>query len=392
MRQPPDGTSARTPPGKRSAAGWNAPRRARQAGEAQANAERPPATVSRKARRPYVRSSELGGGNDQGGIGGGREPETDPAMIRRQIEVRPALAAPVDHEAADRGRVDPVLALRPEQEVIAAGAGHNTRHERYLDVRAIGAHESRAADGVSISSAENEATPVRGTRQEEDERNRDHRSDRGEEGDRAGAGESRARGAAVRRSCLPQQPIDAAEQEQLPLAGVAACDVREHLRIVVRAEEVGQALPCLLVGHGLSSPSRVASRLRPRRVQLFTVPSGTPKSLAISLCERSWWYASSSTVRSCRGRRSSADSSQKRSTSGPSSAPASTWSPIGSGMRWTRRLIATLRASVSSQAGGVPRSASKRLALRQTRANTSCEQSSASRSACARQTRSTARR
>jgi hypothetical protein len=87
---------------------------------------------------------------------------------------------------------------------------------------------------------------------------------------------------------LTQEAVDAGEQEQLSLAVMAASNVGEQVRIVAIEEQVGEPLVGELMGHPpVSSPSKVASLFRPRRVQLLTVPSGTPSWSAICVCERS---------------------------------------------------------------------------------------------------------
>ena len=77
------------------------------------------------------------------------------------------------------------------------------------------------------------------------------------------------------------------EQEELALTVRASADMREQGSIVTVVEQVWQSRPGLLVPHGDSSPSSVASRLRPRRFQLLTEPSGTCRRFAIALSLRS---------------------------------------------------------------------------------------------------------
>jgi hypothetical protein len=84
-----------------------------------------------------------------------------------------------------------------------------------------------------------------------------------------------------------QQTIDAPEQKQLALAGRASAHVGEQLGVVAVLEQVRQTRPRLLVPHADSSPSRAASRLRPRRFQLLTEPSGTRRRRAIAFSLRS---------------------------------------------------------------------------------------------------------
>src|SRR5262249_50741240 len=81
----------------------------------------------------------------------------------------------------------------------------------------------------------------------------------------------------------PQEPVDPPEQEELALTLRAATHVTEDRWVVALVQQVGQPLPSFLVRHGASSPSSVASRLRPRRFQLFTEPSGTHRRRAIAL-------------------------------------------------------------------------------------------------------------
>src|SRR5712692_4153118 len=137
MRQPPEGTSPRTPPGSSSAAGRSAPLSARQAGEAQPNAEMPPASTSRNALRPYGRTSVSGAGNDLSGVGRGRHPEARPVLVCRQVEVRPAGAGAVDHEPTDRRCTSALFGVRPEQELVSLAARHTAGDEGNLDVRLV---------------------------------------------------------------------------------------------------------------------------------------------------------------------------------------------------------------------------------------------------------------
>ena len=90
------------------------------------------------------------------------------------------------------------------------------------------------------------------------------------------------------RGCgVAQQAVDATEQEELALAAMTRGDVGEQLRLVAILEQVRQPPPGKLVRHRDSSSSSVANRFRPRRVQLFTEPSGTPSLPAIWLWLRS---------------------------------------------------------------------------------------------------------
>jgi len=89
------------------------------------------------------------------------------------------------------------------------------------------------------------------------------------------------------RHLLTKDAIDPTEQEQLALARGATTHMGEQIRAVTVVEQVRQPLPRLFVLHGDSSPSSVASRLRPRRFQLLTEPSGTRSRLAIALSLRS---------------------------------------------------------------------------------------------------------
>ena len=86
---------------------------------------------------------------------------------------------------------------------------------------------------------------------------------------------------------VAEEPVDAAEQEQLPLAFGTAAHVGEQGCVVAVVEEVRQPRPGFLVPHRDSSPRRVASRFRPRRFQLLTEPSGTCSWLAIALSLKS---------------------------------------------------------------------------------------------------------
>jgi hypothetical protein len=92
---------------------------------------------------------------------------------------------------------------------------------------------------------------------------------------------------ASQRIALPQQPVDATEQEQLALTVRARSDVREQGGVVAVFEQVWQPSPRLFMVHRDSSPGRLASRFRPRRFQLLTDPSGTRSLLAIALSLRS---------------------------------------------------------------------------------------------------------
>ena len=91
----------------------------------------------------------------------------------------------------------------------------------------------------------------------------------------------------MRLGAVAQHAIDASEQEELTLAVGAGAHMREKAAVVAVVEQVRKALEGLLVPHGDSSSSSVASRLRPRRFQLLTEPSGTRSRLAIALSLKS---------------------------------------------------------------------------------------------------------
>src|ERR687887_1159213 len=112
MRQPWDGSSALAPPGRSESS-------SRRAGEAQASEERPPATKSRKAPRPYGFPAGSGGGDNGVRLSGRGDPEARPATAGGQVEARPAGALRVDHEPAQRRR-SVTAAARPEHVDIAA--------------------------------------------------------------------------------------------------------------------------------------------------------------------------------------------------------------------------------------------------------------------------------
>src|SRR5262249_50278451 len=84
-----------------------------------------------------------------------------------------------------------------------------------------------------------------------------------------------------------QEAIDAAEQKELPLAGWTGADGGEQGGVGSVLKQVRQPCPRFFVRHGDSSPSRLASRFRPRLLQLLTDPSGTCKRLAIAASLRS---------------------------------------------------------------------------------------------------------
>src|SRR5262249_35416259 len=116
--------------------------------------------------------------------------------------------------------------------------------------------------------------------------------------------------------------------------------------------------------HRRSSDSRrSASRARPLRVRVFTVPSGTLRNSEISLCESPLQYASSSTARSELG--SSANARCTPNACHPVSArscgPASVDATSGGSppTSWRRaRALSTIafRATVYSQGPPGPRS------------------------------------
>src|SRR5262249_59619515 len=114
---------------------------------------------------------------------------------------------------------------------------------------------------------------------------------RGGGGGGGGGGARREHAAPARTTRAPrqlgvevraQEAIDAAEQEELPLAVWTGADVCEQGGVVSILKQVRQPCPRFFVRHGDSSPSRLASRFRPRLLQLLTNPSGTCKRLAIA--------------------------------------------------------------------------------------------------------------
>src|ERR671935_346995 len=94
MRQPCEGSRALAPPGRSESS-------SRSAGEAQASEERPPATRSRKAPRPYGFPAGSGGGDNGVRLPGRRNPEARPRAFAREVEARAAGASGFDHEPAD---------------------------------------------------------------------------------------------------------------------------------------------------------------------------------------------------------------------------------------------------------------------------------------------------
>ena len=86
----------------------------------------------------------------------------------------------------------------------------------------------------------------------------------------------------MRLGAVAQHAIDASKQEELTLTVCAGAHMREQPAVVAVIEQVRKALEGLLVSHGDSSSSSVASRLRPRRFQLLTEPNGTCNWLAIA--------------------------------------------------------------------------------------------------------------
>src|SRR6266540_2281105 len=178
-----------------------------------------------------------------------------------QVEASPALPGVTDHEAPDDDWLAAARPLRPEE--IRVG---RTRREPLGNER----------ERLVLCVATFDASP------------RDDRPRIGLECETSGPERAPAADLGGARSPLPQQAVDTGEQEELLLAAVAGTDVREQVGIVAVEEKVRQPFGGEVVRHRpASSPSSVASRLRPRRVQLLTVPSGTPSRLAICDCERS---------------------------------------------------------------------------------------------------------
>src|SRR5207237_2510228 len=93
-----------------------------------------------------------------------------------------------------------------------------------------------------------------------------------------------------RRACPEEEVVDALEA--LALASVET----------FAADQVFEVGP----GHASSPSRRSASRARPLRVRVLTVPSGISRNWATSLWERPLQYASSSTARSLSGSSASA--------------------------------------------------------------------------------------
>jgi hypothetical protein len=123
-------------------------------------------------------------------------------------------------------------------------------------------------------------------RKKEHERRRDRSRNHDRRHEQAGSGRPLP-GFSPRGDAVLEYAVDPAKQEQLTLAVRARTHVREHAAVVAVVEQIGQPPPRVLVLHGASSPSRLASRFRPRRFQLFTEPSGTESRLAIALSLRS---------------------------------------------------------------------------------------------------------
>ena len=159
--------------------------------------------------------------------------------------------------------------------------------QRERDVTSVGVGHHRAADRVPRRHAQHCALYPPALRKEKGKHHGGgacHGRGGGEQSARAQPARSRCR---FGRCALAQQAIDVTEQEELALTVRAGADMREQGSIVTVVEQVWQSRPGLLVPHGDSSPSSVASRLRPRRFQLLTEPSGTCRRFAIALSLRS---------------------------------------------------------------------------------------------------------
>src|SRR5262249_1443359 len=158
-REPSEGSSAFAPPGSSESI-------TRSAGDAQASEERPPATKSRKAPRPYgFPPGSGGGGNGIRPVGRG-DPEVSPAASAGQVESRPAGATRVDHEAADRGGIVASAAC-PKDVHVAGARGEPACDECERSVLFVGAVQDRVADRLPCGRPEGELARARMVRQEQ---------------------------------------------------------------------------------------------------------------------------------------------------------------------------------------------------------------------------------
>src|SRR5205085_4978448 len=163
---------------------------------------------------------------------------------------------------------------------------------------------------------------------------------------------------------LDEQLVRPAQPLTLVTGDVAADELIE-VRDAIRA-------------HGPISPSSiVASRPRPERVRVLTVPSGIPRKSATSLCDKPPQYASSITSRSLCGRPSSArwtrhetnDASAR--SAGPRSSEAVSGISAGASVRFRARSTIAFRATAYSHGAPGPRSGRYVRAERQSAANVS---------------------
>ena len=124
-------------------------------------------------------------------------------------------------------------------------------------------------------------------------------------------------------------------------------------RALVRREILADEL--VEVGRAARNPSspssRSARRCRPLRVRVFTVPSGTFRYSATSLCDRPPQYASSITVRSVCGSSSSARCTRQETkdasarSAGPASLDASSEASAAGSVRARKRSTIAWRAT-----------------------------------------------
>src|SRR5919198_1261511 len=211
MRQPWDGSSALAPPGTNESS-------SRSAGEAQASEERPPATKSRKAPRPYGFPAGSGGGDNGVRLSRWRDPEVRPGACTRKVEVSATDAAGLDHESAD-GDSSLTAAAGPEHVDVAAACRQPPGDERERSVLGVRTAQGRTADRLPRSCPQRELAHAVLVRQEQyDEERRDGgRHQPGAEPEPAPLADP---GALLPARAAAERAIDAAEQEQLPLAVV----------------------------------------------------------------------------------------------------------------------------------------------------------------------------